>query len=435
MNEQRKQLSKYIIPELISNASFFILNIVDGMFVGNGVGIDALGAISLSLPWIMVVNAVAVLFTVGGVSVAAIRLGRGDDKGANQAFMHAFSLCIVIFVLLTVVGTVFSDQVAMLMGANDTFLEMVSDYIFWYSLFLVPAGLFTCLSSFCRNDGNPGISTVAAIVCTVANIFGDWLLVFPLDKGIGGAAFASGASQVFSVIILLTHFTRHKGQLRLRKFAFDVSLCKKILMRGSPEMVSQFASPITTFSMNNVLIGIGDAHVNAYSVILYAGSLFSALIYGLSNGLQPLFGRNYGAKDDASLRYYIKAGLKISAIGSVIIFCLTFVTGGPVGMIFGADDAAIEIVIDVFPKYCPGYVFASFSTVIAAYLFSTKRTQYAVPLNACRSVVFNFVCINFLPLIFGAEFVWYTVGVAEAICLCIAVSLWKISERNGIEYK
>lgn len=434
MNEQRAQLRKYIIPSLISNASFFILNIVDGMFVGNGVSIDALGAISLSLPWIMVVNAIAVLFSVGGVSVTAIRLGRGDVKGANQAFMHAFSAIVGIFVILTLIGTVFSDQVAMVMGANETFRDMVSEYIFWYSLFLVPAGLLTCLSSFCRNDGNPRISTIAAIVCTVANIFGDWLLVFPLDKGIGGAAFASGASQVFAVIILLTHFVQQKGQLRLQRFRVDGSLYRKLMMRGTPEMISQFASPITTFSMNRVLIGIGDAHVNAYSVILYAGSLFAAMIYGLSGGLQPLFGRSYGAKEDESLRYFLKAGLKISGIGSVIIFCLTFVIGGPICVIFGADAAATAIVVNVFPKYCLGYFFAASSTVIAAYLFSTKRTQYAVPLNACRSMVFNFVCINFLPLLFGAEFVWYTVGVAEAICLCIAVTLWKRSERNGIVY-
>lgn len=435
MNVQRKQLTKYIIPALISNLSFFILNIVDGIFVGNGVGIDALGAISLALPWLMVGNAVAILFTIGGVAVAAVRLGRGDTDGANQAFMHSFTATIFTMAVLTLIGTVWADQVARLMGANETFQEMVSTYIFWYSVFLIPAGLFTCLSGFCRNDGNPHLSTVSAVVCTVANIFGDWLFIFPLDKGIGGAAFASGAAQLFSVIVLWPHYTQKKGQLRFQRFRLDPVLCQKVFLRGTPEMVNQFASPITMFSMNNVLIGIGDAQVNAYSVILYAGSLFSALMYGLSSGLQPLFGRSYGAKDDKSLHYYIKAGLRISGIGSVIIFCLTFIIGNPICLVFGADAAATEIVVNVFPKYSLGYFFAASTVVIGAYLFSTKRTQYAIPLNVCRSLVFNFLCINFLPLIFGAEFVWYTLGIAEFICLCIAVVLWKRSERNGIVYR
>lgn len=434
-HEQRKELAKYVIPSMISFASFYILNIVDGIFVGNGVGIDALGAVSLSMPFIMIVSAISVLFTVGGAAVAAVRLGRGDDESANQAFMHVYAATIVVFTLLTLVGTVFSDQVAVLMGANDTYQEMVSDYIFWYSVFLVPAGLFTCLSIFCRNDGNPGISTVASVVCTVANIFGDWLLVYPLDKGIAGAAFASGAAQVFSVVILLTHFYRKKGKLRICRFRLDWSLYRKIMVRGLPELISQFASPITTFSMNNVLIRVSDAHVNAFSVILYAASLFGALTYGLSGGLQPLFGRSYGAKDDDSLRYYIQTGLMMSLVGGIVIWALTFVIGGPICYIFGADQAATDVVVQVFPKYCIGYAIAAQSAVVAAYLFSTKRTQYATPLNVCRSMVFNFACINFLPLIFGTEFVWYTLAISEVICLVIALTLWKLSERKGIIYR
>lgn len=300
---------------------------------------------------------------------------------------------------------------------------------------MIPAGLFTCLANFCRNDGNPKLSTVASVTCTVANIFGDWLLVYPLQKGIAGAAFATGAAQVFAVLILLTHYLRKKGKLRFRRFKIDFSLYRKILLRGLPEMVSQFAAPITTYSMNHVLIGISDAHVNAYSVIGYAGSLFASLMYGLSGGLQPLYGQSYGAKDDKSLRYFIKSGLTMSGIGGLVLFGMTFVIGKPICMIFGADKSAVSIVIDALPKYCLNFVFAASSAVIASYLLSTKRTQYAIPLNVCRSIVFNFLCINFLPLIFGESFVWYTVAVAEGFCFCIAILLWRISERNGIVYK
>lgn len=435
MSKQSKQLRKYIIPSMISNAAFFVLTIVDGMFVGNGVGIDALGAVSLVMPYVMIVGAISVLFTIGGVAVAAVRLGRGDADGANQVFMHSVIAIVGVFAVLSIVCTTFSDQVATILGANDTYHKMVSDYVFWYSLFLIPAGLFTCLSNFCRNDGNPKLSTVAALSCTTANIFGDWLLVFPLKKGLAGAAFATGASQGVAVIILLTHYLRKKGKLRFHKVPLKASLYKKIMLRGLPEMVSQFAAPITTYSMNRVLIGMSDAHVNAYSVIGYAGSLFASLMYGLSGGLQPLYGQSYGAKDDKSLRYFIKSGLTMSVIGGLGLFVLTFFIGEPVCLIFGADVAAREIVKYALPNYCLNFVFAASSAVIASYLFSTKRTQYAIPLNVCRSIVFNFLCINFLPVIFGAEFVWYTVAVAEGICLCIALTLWKQSEKNGIIYK
>ncbi len=262
MNPQRSNLRKYIIPSMVSNAAFFVLTIADGMFVGNGVGTDALGAVSLAMPYVMLIGAVSVLFTIGGVAVTAIRLGRGDQPGANQAFMHAFAAVTAVFAAVTVAGTTLSGQIATILGANDTYHQMVSDYIFWYSIFAVPAGLFTCLANFCRNDGDPKRSTAAALVCT----------------------------------------------------------------------------------------------------------------------------------------------------------------------------AAVNIVVQALPKYCLNFVFAATSAVLASYLFSTKRTQYAIPLNICRSIVLNFCCINFLPVRFGAQFVWYAVAVAEAICLGIAVVLWRVSERRGIVY-
>ncbi|MDO5426161.1 MAG: MATE family efflux transporter [Eubacteriales bacterium] len=435
MSVQSKRLRKYIIPSMISNVAFFILTIVDGMFVGNGIGTDALGAVNLAMPFVMLVGAVSALFAIGGVAVAAIRLGRGDNHGANQAFMHSVLEVLVIFTVLSVLGMVFSKQLAEVLGANETYRSMVSDYIFWYALFLVPSGLNTCLGSFCRNDGDPGLATIAALVCTSVNIFGDWLLVFPLQKGVAGAAFATGASQTISAFLILSHFLRKKGKLHFQKFKVEAALYRKIILRGLPEMVSQFAAPITTASMNRVLIGISDPHVNAFSVIGYIGSLFASLMYGLSGGMQPLFGQSYGAKDEKSLRYYLKSGLLMSAVGGIAAWILTFFIGKPVCVLFGAEASAVSIVVDALPKYCLNFVFATTSAVIAAYLFSTKRTQYAIPLNVCRSIVFNFLCINFLPLIFGKDFVWFTVVVAEGICVVIAVTLWKVSERDGIRYR
>ena len=436
MHEQRKNLIRYIIPALLGNISMFILTIVDGMFVGNGVGTDALGAVSLAMPFVMLVGAFSVLFNIGGVAVAAVRFGRGDNEGANQAFMHALSINALIFSIISVLGIIFSEKIAGYLGANSTYLAMVSDYIRWYSVFLLPSTLFYCFNTFARNDGNPNISMVTAITCTVVNIFGDWLLVYPLAKGVAGAAFATGFANFIGFWVALSHFILKKGNLRIRKFKINFSLYGKIMLRGLPEMIAQFANPITTFFMNRMLITyLGNVSVNAFSVICYAASLFASLMYGLAGGLQPLYGLSYGAKDDKSLRYYFKNGRRFALIGGLCIFALTFVLGRPICMLFGAEEAAIGIVKTALPKYCLNYVIAASSSVIGAYLFSTKRTPYAITLNICRSLVFNSICINVLPLLFGYDFVWFTVAVAEGICLMIAVTLKRISERNGIIYR
>ena len=436
MHEQRKKLIRYIIPAMFANISMFILTIVDGMFVGNGVGTDALGAVSLAMPFVMLVGAFSVLFNIGGVAVAAVRFGRGDNEGANQAFMHALTINAILFSVISVNGIIFSERIAKYLGANSTYLSMVSDYVRWYSVFLLPSTLFYCFNTFARNDGNPNIAMITSVTCTVVNIFGDWLLVYPLGKGVAGAAFATGFANFTGFLAALSHFVFKKGNLRIRKFKINFPLYGKIMLRGLPEMIAQFANPITTFFMNRMLITyLGNVSVNAFSVICYAASLFASLMYGLAGGLQPLYGLSYGAKDDKSLRYYFKSGRRFALFGGLAIFALTFVLGKPVCLLFGAKETAVEIVRASLPKYCLNYVFAASSSVIGAYLFSTKRTPYAITLNVCRSLVFNSLCINILPRLMGYGFVWYSVAVAEGICLVIAVTLKRISERNGIIYR
>lgn len=436
MIEQRKNLRKYIVPAMIGNLSFFILTIVDGMFVGNGVGPDALGAVSLAMPFVNFIWALSTLFNIGGVAVASVRLGREDVEGANLAFMHALSANIAVFSVISVIGMLMSEKIALLLGANETYQQMVSDYIFWYSVFLLTSTLGPCLNTFARNDGNPRLGLIMSFACTVANIFGDWLMVYPLQKGVAGAAIATGVSNLLGFIVALSHFISKRGQLRIWKFKLQFSLYRKVMLRGLPEMISQFANPIIAFSMNRMLIThLGNAALNAYSVIVYASSLFSSLMWGLASGLQPLYGASYGAKDDKSLKFYFKSGQIMAFVGGVGIFLLTFFVGRPLCAFFGADAASVPIVCDELPKYCLNYVFAASTAVIASYLFSTKRTQYAITINVCRSIVFNFVCINFLPLIFGYEFVWYTVTVSECICMVIAMVLRKTSGRNGIIYR
>lgn len=395
-----------------------------------------MGAVSLAMPFIMLVGAFSVPFNIGGVAVAAVRFGRGDKTGANRAFMHSISVNAAVFSVTSIIGIAFSRKIAVYFGANETYIDMVSSYVRWYSVFLLPTTLFYCLNSFARNDGNPNISMITSITCTVVNIFGDWLLVYPLSKGVAGAAFATGFSNCIGLLVALSHFVLKKGNLRIRKFRIDFSLYGKVMLRGLPEMIAQFANPITTFFMNRMLINyLGNVSVNAFSVICYVASLFASLMYGLAGGLQPLYSFSYGAKDDKSLRYYFKNGQRFALIGGLCIFALTFVLGKPICALFGAKEAAAEIVRVSLPKYCLNYVFAASSSVIGAYLFSTKRTPYAVVLNLCRSLIFNSICINALPRIFGYNFVWFSVAAAEGICLVIAVVLKNISERNGIVYR
>ena len=436
MSNQGKQLIKYVLPMVLCNCAFFLFTIVDGIFVGRGVGTDALGAVNIVMPYVMALNALIMLTSIGGVTVTAIRLGRGDTPGANQAFMHGMTGTAVISVFMCVAGTCLTEPVARLLGANDAYLPMVKEYLFWYAAFAIPFGIYNGLNHFCRNDGSPVLVSVGSMISTGANIFLDWLFVFPLHMGLKGAAIATGISQIIGFFIVSTHYIRQKGVLRIRRFSFDPALMKKILGRGLPESVAQLAMPIATLCTNYVLLArLGGIAVNAFSIICYVASFSIAIFFGTAEGLQPLIGQSYGAKNEHDLKYYFHAGLVINFVGSILISVLLIFVGGGVCALFGADGETLRYTVDALPRYGWGFIVMSLNSMISAYLYSTKRTKEALIMNVSRSLVFDTVIILLLPAVFGGEAVWYTMGAYEMASLILALALLIRSEEHGVVYR
>ena len=410
-----KTVLKYVLPTILSQCAFFLFTIVDGIFVGHGVGTDALGAVNLAMPFIMIISSAFMLTTIGGVTITAIRIGRKDFEGANNAFMHALLCTLAFSAFFTVAGTFFRRPLAALLGADGVYAGMVSEYLLWYSVFTVPSAFAAALQGFGRNDGAPVFVMISTIVSTLLNIFLDWLFVFPLKMGIGGAAIATGLSQTASFVIIGSHFARKRGTLRIKKFSYDNRLMLKVLKRGFPEMLSQLTTPITIFCMNIVIAKyIGNDGINAYSIVGYIISFAFAVFIGVSEGMQPLFGQSYGDKNDGDLRYYRKAGLIWSLCGSIFVY--------------------IFIVIAAIPKYGWSFLFGAMNTIVSAYLYSTKRTREAAVVNILRGFIFTPLCVVMLSWLSGGGIVWFTVGIAEAVTFVSAAAIMKHSEKDGIRF-
>ena len=293
---------------------------MDGIFIGQGVGVDGTGAVNLTMPFVIIVNALFQLTTIGGVTIIAIRKGRGDKKGANQAFMHSLTFAVLVSAVLCVCGTCLTGPLCKLMGATDTYYEMSEEYLFYYSLFIIPSGLSTALQGYCRNDGSPVLVSVANVAGAAINIVLDYVFIFPLKGGLAGAAIATGIAQSAVFLILTTHFIFKKGQLRLSKFKPSGKLYRKVALRGLPECISQCATAITTLWLNQMLTArLGDIAVNSYGIISYVASFSMGIFFGVSEGLQPLFGNSYGAKNEKDLKFYLRAGLIINFVGALIV--------------------------------------------------------------------------------------------------------------------
>lgn len=241
MNADARPLFRYIFPALGGLFVTYLYNVADGIFVGRGVGSAALGAANIAVPFITTAVAVTAMFPMGGATVTAIRMGRGDREGANRAFMTAFALTVFMAAVLMAVGMAFPRQIVDASGAralSAELREMTAQYLFYYSAFSVPMLMGTCLAVFVRNDGSPALSFAGMCAGAAANIFLDWLFIFPLRMGVIGAAVASGLGQVLTVLVLLTHFLRGRGALRFERFRFSGALAAKVCKRGVPEAVT-----------------------------------------------------------------------------------------------------------------------------------------------------------------------------------------------------
>lgn len=432
MNTKLKSLLGYIFPALGGLFVTYLYNVVDGIFVGQGVGPAALGAVNIGVPFITFVVAIAAMFPMGGATVVAIRIGREDKDGANCAFMTALSLTLLLSVILTIIGMLFSQQIVDLSGASRLSTEMrkmSTDYLFYYSAFSVPMLMSTCLSVFVRNDGSPTLSFLGMCVGAAANIFMDWLFIFPLNMGVIGAAIASGLGQVFSLIVLLSHFIRKKGELRIKLFKVDFSLVRKISKRGVPEAVTQLTTPVTALCYNLVLARmIGDIGISTFSVLSFIYSLANAILSGVAQGLQPLWGHCYGKRDTEEMGWYFRCGIIINSILSILIYGLLFLFDEPVICIFNRDTELVQTALAALPIFSLSFIPMALNLIYTAYLFSTKRTEAADIIAISRGIVMKALAIFCVPMIWGSNAIWIAPFIAEIVTLVFAVGLNKTAK-------
>lgn len=160
---------------------------------------------------------------------------------------------------------------------------------------------------------------VTNFITTAINIFLDWLFVFPMQKGVTSAAVATGISQTVGLLVILTHYVFKKVDLRIKKYKPQRKLFGKIVLRSLPEGIVQFSTPVTTLCTNNALTSTyGEIGINSFAIISYLSSFTMSVFFGASEGMQPLFGQAYGAKESDNLKYYHRIGQIISVVGSAL---------------------------------------------------------------------------------------------------------------------
>lgn len=421
-----KQFYNYVIPSIGSMLVIGLYFVVDGMFVGRGVGINGLAAVNLATPFISILTSVTMMITMGGATIASIYLGMTEHKKANNTFNTSMQLTILFATAMSIISIFFSTKIAQMLGASQILVNDTAIYIKYYVSF----GIFFCssmtLSAFVRNDGNPNLAFWGMIIGALSNIFLDWLFIFPFQMGLIGAAIASGLGQLLSCLILLTHFIFKKGVLRFAIPIKEKGLITQIIKVGTPEFITQSGRSITVLCYNLVVLDmLGEIGLSAFSVISYLIIIIIALFLGVAQGIQPLLSRSFGQNEKAKETFFFRKGLKLNILLSLIIYIIMIFFGENIISLFNSDSEMIRIAYNCIIIYGGSFVFAAINIVYTTYFLATKRTMPAIAIAILRSVVFNTIFIFLMPTLLGKQGIWLGIIVVEVFVMIVSLVWYK----------
>ena len=403
-----KLLLKYSVPAIIGMMVNALYNVVDRMFIGNipGVGPLAITGLGVTMPIMTIILAFGMLIGVGSATNISIKLGQKRKEEAESIIGNAISLSVIIGILITVIGILFSNSILKAFGASDATLVYAKAYIsiiLFGSVFNILGMMF---NNIIRGDGNPKLSAIIMTVGCATNIVLDALFIFGFNMGIQGAAFATVISQAVTALWGISYYLRGKSNLKFRKSSLKLNknIIKAICAIGSAPFAMQIAASMIQVLNNQALSTYGgDLSIGAMATISSIAMIFLMPSFGLVQGMQPIVGFNYGAKNyDRAKKTFI-----ISVLASTSFFVV-------VGM-FNKDAELMNITINGLRKYTLALPMIGISIVGTNYIQSTGRAKMAMVLSLLRQVIILIPMILILPKFLGLDGVWFAQPTADAI--------------------
>ncbi len=400
--------------------------IVDGIFIGNRLGRDAMAAAAVAVPFIEVMIAVSLAVSSGAGSILSGCLGRGEREQAVKACNTAIRILGMIGLLIMLLGNLFIHPIAEVLGATpDIHNEAVSylRYIVTFAPFLLFSFL---LGGLVRNDGRPKLAMFALTFGSVSNMVLDYVFMYPLNMGIGGAALATALGPIFSVLILLPHFFLGKGNLCITRCRVELRQVRKILYLGIPSFIMEFSIGIVTFIYNSAIVrhGGGELGLAAYLLIGYLMLIILTLFLGLAEGLQPVFSFFAGAGEYERNRAIRRFAIKVFLILGIVCYGLVLLFAKEFYSIFTPNDQElITFATEKSRIYFCGFFLAGFNILMISYWQSIQQTKQALTVSLLRSMILPPIFITLLPLLFDSGIIWICHSLAEMMTACAALIL------------
>lgn len=411
------------MPAIIAMTASSLYNMVDSIYIGQGCGPLAISGLALTFPLMNLSSAFGTLVGVGGATLTSVLLGQKNYPVAKKVLSNVLIMNIAIGLIFSSLSLLFLEPILTFFGASPDTMPYSKSYMIPILIGNIVTHLYFGLNSIVRVSGHPQKAMYATILTVGLNTVLDPIFIFVFKLGIQGAAIATVIAQCVSLIWILKMLTDKKEFLHLSKesFGFDWNIAKRSLSIGLAPFLMNVASCFVVIFINNQLKNYsGDLAIGAYGIINRLIFLFVMIVFGFNQGMQPIAGYNYGAKQ------YNRV-LKVLNLTSVCGMCVTTVCF-LVGMfipqyavrLFTRDEELIEMASHAFRIAVIFFPIVGRQMVVANFFQSLGLAQRAIFLSLSRQLLFLIPCLAILPLFFGIEGIWYSMPCSDILSVFVA---------------
>lgn len=428
-----KVWTRFILASVVGVVLNTIYTVVDGIFIGQGVGEIGLAGVNIAWPAVTLIVGIGLMIGIGTSSIMAIYMGKGKNKKAERVLGTCISLIIVVGIIITILGLMFRWQIIKMLGATPDTIKSAIDYYTIIFIIAIPYMFATALNPIVRTDGRPDLSMIMIGIGAVANIVLDWLFVMKLGLGVKGAAIATSASIAISMTVSLYYFINGKATIKIKKenLKIDIAIARRILKVGFVSFAIQISYGIILLTQNKTMFLYGTTiDVAIYTVATYVNCFLVNTCMGISQGLQPLIGYHYGAKKIKRMNQFVYITIAICILGGILVYSGIFIYGREISRIFGVNSENIEFAYKMILIYCIGSPIIGIIFTMSGYYQAIGKNIYANIISIGRGFVFQFIFTIILPPFIGTTGVFLSLPLAELITFIILGGILLIEARG-----
>ena len=418
-----KLLKKYALPSIIAMTASSLYNMIDSIYIGQGVGPMAISGLAVTFPLMNLSTAFGTLVGAGAATILSVFLGRKKYSACNKVLSNVVSLNIIIGLLFMAVSLIFIDPILYFFGASENTLPYAKEYIKIILYGNIITHLYFGLNAAMRSTGSPKKAMGLTIFTVILNAILDPIFIFVLDMGIAGAAWATVICQFVSLIIVMSHFSNHQRAVHFKEgiLRLNFKIAKESLVIGAGPFLMNAAACLVTLFINQQLREYsGDLGIGAYGICNRIIFMFIMICMGLNQGMQPIAGYNYGARLYSRVKQVFWITAKWATVVTMICFLIAILIPKTATGIFTHDEELLSIASRGLTILGLGLPFVGFQMIATNFFQSLGMVKKSVILSLSRQILFLLPALYALPLWIGDKGIWLSYPISDVLSFILS---------------